>query len=83
MNKLILINYANKIKRNDIIDFLDKQGIILDDYEVNILYNYIRNDIERMLDNPQGILYEIKEKVSNTTYLKILDLYNKYKYFIN
>ena len=83
MNKLIIYEYMNRIKRQDIINFGMSQGIRLNDYEVDVIYNYIKNDRKRMLSNPELVLDEAKYKVSDLTYKKILELYNKYKDKIN
>ena len=83
MNKLIIMKLAKKINKEDIIIFANNQGIDLTNYEVNIIYDYIKNDSDRLFNNPDEVFGEIKEKISNNAYLKILELYNKYKGFIS
>jgi len=79
MNKLFIYEYIKRIKRDNIIKFAGDQGIQLDDYELDIIYNYIKNDYRRILSNPLDVLEEAKEMLSDSTYQKLLELYDKYK----
>ena len=79
MNKLILYQYINRIKKEDIIMFGIKQGIVIKQKETDLIYNYIKNDYERIINNPMNIIIEIKDKVSEAVYQKILELYDKHK----
>ena len=83
MNKQLILNYINKIKKEDINSFSLKQGISLTDNELNIIYDYLKNDSIRLLNNPLNVINEIKEKVNNNVYNKIIELYEKYKLFLN
>jgi hypothetical protein len=44
MNKLIILNYINKLKKEDIYNFSLKENIELNDNELDIIYDYIKND---------------------------------------
>lgn len=68
-----------RISRDDIVSFGLNQGVRLEEYEVDIIYSYIRNDYRRIFSDPVGVLEEAKYKVSNLTYNKLVELYNKYK----
>ena len=68
MNKLILYQYINKIKKEDIVIFGIKQGIVIKKEETDIIYNYIKNDFERIINNPNEVIIEIKDKVSKESY---------------
>ena len=83
MNKLLIYNYINKIKKEDIKQFSLNQNINLSNNELDIIYNYIKYDTDNILNNPDKILNEIKDKITIPVYNKILELYNKYKDFIN
>ena len=83
MNKQLILNYINKIKKEDINSFSLKQGISLTDNELNIIYDYLKNDSIRLLNKPLNVINEIKEKVNNNVYNKIIELYEKYKLFLN
>jgi len=79
MNKFILYQYINKIKKEDIVKFGIKEGIIIKKEETELIYDYIKNEYERIIQKPMDVIIEIKDKVSNQVYQKILELYDKYK----
>lgn len=83
MNRLLIYQYINKIKKEDIRKYSLTQNINLTDNELDIIYDYIKNKTSKVLDNPEEIFVEIKDKVSIPIYNKIMELYNKYKDFIN
>ena len=79
MNKKVLEQYINRIKKEDIVRYGIKEGIIIKPNELDLIYDYIKNDYERMIDKPRDIIIEIKDKISNKLYQKLLELYDKYK----
>lgn len=81
-NKSIIINYIENIKKEDIFNYGMKQGIKLDNNEINIIYDYINNRYDDIINNTCNVLLEVKNKLSISTYNKLLELYDKYKYFI-
>ncbi|MGN1358507.1 MAG: hypothetical protein ACI4WU_03970 [Bacilli bacterium] len=83
MNKLFIYEYINRLTKDDIIRFGLNQGIELLEYEVDTIYSYIKNDYLRFFDDPETVLLEVRYKVRDITYKKIMELYNKYKNFIN
>ena len=83
MNKNVILNYISKINKTDIINYAQKQGIIINNNDVDIIYYYIKNKYNDFLNNPQDILNEIQDNISNNIYLKLLELYEKYKIFID
>lgn len=80
MNFYLIEEYVNRMKKDDINIFALKQGIILNDNELDILFTYIKNNYRTILyGNPKEILLEIKDKVTPLTYNKIESLYMKFK----
>ena len=79
MNRLLIYEYINRLRRDDIIKFCNIKGININDNDIDIIYSYIKNDYKRFFDNPIIVLNEIKNKVSDTTFKVILVLYDKYK----
>ena len=73
----------NKISKDDIVNYGLKQNINLSNSDVEIIYYYIKKDYQRLFDNTEDILLEIRDKISNNAYKKILELYDKYKYIID
>lgn len=80
MNNFIIEKYINNITLNNINDFAKKEGIILKNNEDKIIYDYIKKYWKVFYyDNPSNLFKELKEKLSNETYNKIVELYNEYK----
>ncbi|MBQ8218929.1 MAG: hypothetical protein IJZ79_04180 [Bacilli bacterium] len=83
MNKLFIYEYINKITKENIYNYGLNQGINLEKKDLDIIYYYVKNEYKRFFNNPEDILLEVKDKLSNNTYNKILQLYNKYKNMLN
>ena len=80
MNRFIIEKYINKLTKQDIINYTNKQNINLSTHELDIIYDYIKNKYTYFLNgHQQKILQDIKNKVNKTTYKKIEELYNTYK----
>lgn len=80
MNIYLIEEYINRLKKEDIVKFSLKQGIVLESNEIDIIYEYIKSNYKTIIyGNPKDILLEIKEKVSYLTYNKIENLYIKFK----
>lgn len=79
VNQFFIINYIKKLTKNDIISFANKQNISLTNEEVDVIYFYIKTRYQDFFDGKEKELLEsIKEKVSYSTYLKILAYYQLY-----
>jgi hypothetical protein len=79
MNKLLIYEYINRLRREDIVKFCNIKGLNVSDNEIDIVYNYIKNDYKRFFNNPMEVINEVKLKVSNNTFNEIMKLYDKYK----
>ena len=76
----IISEYINKINIQDIIEFANKNNIYLNDYESNLIYNYIKNDWKTIIyGNYNRILNDLKNKIDNNKYNKIEQLFYKFK----
>lgn len=79
MHIKLIKNYINKMTLNDINKFLDKENIIINSNDINIIYIYIKNNIDDILKDMENSLNKVKNKITNDSYNKILKLYDKYK----
>ncbi len=80
MYEKLIETYVNKLTKDDIINFSNKQNIILQNYEINIIYAYIKKYWKIIYKgNPSSIFLDLKNNVNPNTYNKILELYGKYK----
>ena len=82
MNKKAIYEYIKKIKKEDIYNYGTRQGIEIDNNDIDIIYNYINDRYDDIINNTDIILLEVKDKLSVRTYNKLLELFNKYKYII-
>ncbi len=82
MNRLIIYQYINRLRKEDIVRYCNNHGIFVDNNDLDVVYNYVKNDYKRFFDNPIGVLNEVKYKVSDYTYGEIMKMYDKYKSFI-
>ncbi len=79
MNINVIKLYIDKLKKDDIKVFLKSNNIIVDDNELDYLYIVVKNKYEDFLNNDITVLNNIKENINNEAYIKLLELYNKYK----
>ena len=80
MNFYLIEEYVNRMKKEDINKFALKQGIILNEEELDTIFTYVKNNYKTIIyGNPKEILLEVKNKVSDVTYNKIENLYIKFK----
>ena len=49
MNIYLIEEYVNRLKKSDITYYAQKQGILLDNEEVDIIYNYIKKDYKTII----------------------------------
>ena len=79
MNRILVYEYINRLRREDIVKFCVIKGIDAIDSEIDVVYNYIKRDYKRFFNNPEEVLKEIKNDVNANTFSIIMELYNKYK----
>ena len=80
MYQNLIKNYVSKLTHNDIYNFALKQNIKLEDDELNIIYDYIKNDWRIIVfGNPENLFNDFKTKVNINTYNKAMELFQKYK----
>ena len=76
----IIKEFVDKLKEEDIKSFALKERVTNTDEEVKTIYMYIKNYWQVFYkDNPDALFKELKEKLSDGIYNKIIELYNKYK----
>lgn len=80
MNMYLVSDYVKRLTKEDVIKFSESQGIILEETELNTIYDYIKKDYKTILyGNARSVLDELKQKVKPLTYQKIETLYIKFK----
>ena len=82
MYKTLIKEYINKLKKEDIIKYIEKNNFQVSDKEIDTIYFYIKNYWEDIFDNNKEIWDKISHDVSPQTFMIIQSLYQKYKKFI-
>lgn len=82
MYKQLLKSYIEKMTKEDIIKYIEKNNYQVSDKEIETIYFYIKNYWEDFFDNKEEVWKKLKSDVSDNTYVEILKLFNKYKNFI-
>jgi len=80
MYKQFINNYLKKLNKNDILVFAHKNNIILNNKELDYVYEVIKNQSDVLLsDNYNEIFNQAKNMLSKINYEKIYDLFITYK----
>lgn len=79
MEKLIK-EYINKIDEKTINKFAKKNDINLSEKELKVIFLYIKNYWETFYKgNPEELFNELEETIEKNNFIKIKNLYSKYK----
>jgi len=79
----LIKNYINKLQKEDIINYLNKENITANDNEIDLIYNSIKNDFDYVIHNDFNVYLEkYKSQLNENLYNKIIEKYNEYKKFI-
>ena len=79
MYKNLIIGYINKLTKNDIYNFKEKNNLNITDKDIDIIYLYIKKYKNEFFDNPNKYIAMIKNEVTPNCYKEILKYYDKYK----
>lgn len=82
--KNLIENYIRNLTKEDINNFALKNAIYLDEKELNFTYNFIKNNYQEILNDPNRFDYsKYKEYFSYNNYEKIVSLIKKYSVYLN
>ena len=65
MNRLFIYEYINRLRYEDVVNFCNYKNISVSDSELQIIYNYIKNDYKRFFNDPMVVLNEVMNKVGD------------------
>ena len=83
MYENIIKNYVDKLTKEDIINYSKKEDIFLNDNEINVIYDEIKNKWKQLYNGNTRVITDLENKINNKAYNKLIDLYNPYKQFLN
>jgi len=81
--KYIIENYINKLSVNDIKNYFISNNYNVKDKDIYTIYRYIKLYWKDIYNKDISSLNKIKKEVDYSTYNLIIDLYNKYKDYLN
>lgn len=83
MKKELLKSYINKLTKQDIINYLNKEYTPSSNEEIDLIYNVIKNNYEEILNsNFMNYISKYESNLNKQLYQKIKEKYNEYKKFI-
>ena len=75
----IIKKYINYLKKEDIVNFAKKEGVNLNNIELDTIYKVIKTRWEEIYVNGIKVINEYKDNLNKITYDKLIELYNYYK----
>ena len=83
MYKALIKQWIPKIRKQDLISFLQSHHLIATSQEIDLLYLYLKTRWEEVYDEKPGIFQELQEKLSPALYLELYRLYQDLKKKLN
>ncbi len=75
----LIKNYVSKMTKEDVIRFTQKNGIYLNEQELDFSYRFLKKNYEALYANPNVDLSKYKGNFTPENYDKIMKLINEYK----
>lgn len=75
----LIKNYVSRMTKEDIVKFTEKNGIYLNDSELDFTYRFIKRNYEALYANPNVDLSKYKDNFTPENYSKIMALLIEYK----
>ena len=79
MKDYLIIEYIKKLSVEDIKNYAKIKNINISDSDSIILYTYIKNHYQELLNNDSKIIKEIKDQINPNTFKEVYKLYLEYK----
>ena len=80
--KEFIKNNINKLTMNDLEKFAQKNHIEYSQYDLIIIYNFIMNNYNELLERKKNLFNKIKDKINSKLYDEIIRLYKYYLIYI-
>lgn len=75
----LIKNYVAQMTKEDVKNFTEKNGIYLNEYELDFSYRFIKKNYEALYANPNVDLSKYKNQFTEENYIKIMKLIQVYK----
>ena len=84
MYKTIIKKYVENITNSDVIDYASKENVNITIDEAKLFVDTVKENVDDILNgNGMNYIESLKDKVSTEAYEKMIELFNKYKKFID
>lgn len=84
MYKELIKKYAKSLTPDQVKEYALKEGVEVSNEEASLFVNVVQTRLDEMLEgNALEVLNEYKSELSTSSYNKLLELYDKYKKFLN
>lgn len=83
MKKEIIKKYINNLTNDEINLFLEENNITLNKDEYDFLIPLLKEKFDDLLSENPYLFKLIKDEINTDSYNKLINLFNKYKTFIN
>lgn len=78
----VIKKYIEKLRKEDIINFINRNNYKVKDYEIEVIYFYIKNYYLELINNDIKIWNSLKDNLNTSTFIEIKNLFNKYKKYL-
>lgn len=78
----VIKKYVEKLSKEDIINFINKNNYKVKDYEIEVIYFYIKNYYLELINNDIKTWDNLKDNLNDNTFIEIKSLFNKYKKYL-
>lgn len=75
----LIKNYIARMTKDDVRRFTEKNGIYLNDAELDFTFRFIKKNYEALYANPNVDLSKYKNHFTEENYVKIMKLIAEYK----
>ncbi len=75
----LIKNYISNMTKEDVVKFTQKNGIFLNESELDFTYRFIKKNYEALYANPNVDLSKYKENYTEENYQKMMKLIAEYK----
>lgn len=79
MKEELIKSYINKLKKEDIKNYLTKEYTVASDEEIDLLYNLIKKNADNIKNVDLDFISKYERYFNKDLYFKIIEKYNKYK----
>lgn len=76
-------SYITGLSKEDLINYIENNNLDINKNDYDIIYYYIKNYYNEIINNDTKIFIQIKKEVNDNTYNTIINLYKKYRVLIN